>query len=75
MYGAAFIPPLVMSYLRLRALAHFPSDLMVGFGMGALCGILVPELHRISIENTSLGLYATPEGTGITLKWQPDSGE
>jgi len=70
-YGAAAIPPLVLSYLRLRGLSHFPSDMLVGFGVGALCGILIPELHRTKIENTSLGLYSTFEGTGISLMWQP----
>ena len=73
-YCAAAIPPLILSYIRLRALSHFPSDLLVGFGVGALCGILIPELHRISIENTSLGLYSSGEGTGIRLTWQPHSG-
>ena len=70
-YGAATIPPLILSYARLKALAHFPSDILVGFGVGVLCGILVPEFHRIRIENTSLGLYSSSEGTGISVKWQP----
>jgi membrane-associated phospholipid phosphatase len=74
-YGTAAIPPLILAYIRLRALAHFPSDLMVGFGVGALCGIVIPELHRVEIENTSLGLYSSPEGTGICLKWQPGFGQ
>jgi membrane-associated phospholipid phosphatase len=74
-YGAAAIPPLILSYFRLRALAHFPSDLLVGIGVGALCGIVIPELHRIRIENTSLGLYSSFEGAGIRLTWQPDFGE
>jgi membrane-associated phospholipid phosphatase len=74
-YGAAALPPLILSYFRLRALAHFPSDLLVGLGVGALCGIVIPELHRIRFENTSLGLYSSSEGTGIRLTWQPDFGE
>jgi membrane-associated phospholipid phosphatase len=74
-YSAALVPPLIVSYLRLRALAHFPSDMLVGFGVGALCGILIPELHRIEIENTTLGVYSSSQGTGITLTWQPDVGK
>jgi membrane-associated phospholipid phosphatase len=74
-YSAATIPPLIMSYLRIRALAHFPSDLLVGFGVGALFGILIPELHRIKDENISLGLYSSFEGTGIRLRWQTDLGK
>ena len=72
LYGAAAIPPLIEGYFRMRALDHFPSDILVGFGVGALCGILIPEIHRIKIENVSVGLYSFYEGTGITLKWQPD---
>jgi membrane-associated phospholipid phosphatase len=72
LYGAAAIPPLIEGYLRMKALDHFPSDILVGFGVGALCGIVIPELHRIKIENVSLGLYSSYEGSGISLKWQPD---
>jgi hypothetical protein len=71
-YGAAAIPPLFMSYFRLRALAHFPTDIMVGFGVGVLCGILVPEFHRIQDNNISLGLYSSSEATGLAIKWQPN---
>jgi membrane-associated phospholipid phosphatase len=71
-YGAAAIPPLIVSYFRLRALAHFPTDLMVGFGVGALCGILVPEFHRINDNNIMLGLFSSSEATGIAIKWQPN---
>ena len=72
LYGAAAIPPLIEGYLRMKALDHFPSDVLVGFGVGALCGIVIPELHRIKIENVSMALYSSYEGTGISLKWQPD---
>jgi membrane-associated phospholipid phosphatase len=72
LYGAATIVPLIEGYLRMKALDHFPSDILVGFGVGALCGILIPEIHRIKIENVSMGLYSSYEGTGISLKWNPD---
>jgi membrane-associated phospholipid phosphatase len=72
LYGAATIPPLILGYFRVRALQHFPSDIMVGIGVGALCGILIPELHRFQDKNISFGLYSSSEATGITMKWQPD---
>jgi hypothetical protein len=71
-YGAAAIPPLLMSYFRLGALKHFPTDLVVGLGMGALVGILVPELHRVQDKNISFGIYSTSEATGIAMTWQTD---
>jgi membrane-associated phospholipid phosphatase len=72
LYGAAAIPPLIDGYLRMKALDHFPSDILVGFGVGALCGVLIPELHRIKIENVSMGLYSSYVGSGMSLKWNPD---
>jgi len=30
--------------------------------VGALCGVLVPEIHRIKNKNLSLGAYSTPDG-------------
>jgi hypothetical protein len=72
LYGAATIPPLILGYFRVKGLKHFPSDVMVGLGTGALCGIIIPEFHRIRNENISLGLYSSFVGTGISLKWQPD---
>ncbi|MCX6150311.1 MAG: phosphatase PAP2 family protein [Ignavibacteriales bacterium] len=71
-YVAAAIPPLLMAYFRLKALRHFTTDVMTGFGVGALCGILIPELHRIQDKNFSVGFYSSSEATGLAVKWQPN---
>jgi hypothetical protein len=71
-YGAAAIPPLIVGYFRLRALAHFPTDVMVGFGVGAFFGIMIPELHRIDDGKMTLGLYSNPEASGISMSWRTD---
>jgi hypothetical protein len=71
LYGLASIPPLVEGYLRVKALAHFPSDVMVGFCIGAVCGIAVPSLHKFHNRNISVGLVPTPVGPGINLGWHP----
>ena len=72
LYGAATIFPLIEGYCRVKAIAHFPSDVLVGLGVGALCGIIIPELHRFKDKNISLGLYSSSLATGIAIKWQPD---
>jgi len=72
LYGAATVPPLILGYFRVRALKHFPSDVLVGLGVGALVGIVIPEFHRLNNKNISLGLYSSFESTGIAIKWQPD---
>lgn len=70
LYAAAAIPPLVMGYFRVKALAHFPSDVLVGLGVGAVCGYVIPELHRLQDKNFSLGLYSSTEGMGVQVQWQ-----
>lgn len=43
----AAVLPLITGYGRMRAGKHFPSDVLVGYGVGALLGVLVPRLHRL----------------------------
>lgn len=71
LYGAATIPPLILGYFRVKGLKHFPSDVMVGIGVGALCGIIIPEFHRSQDKDITLGLYSSIDATGIDFKWQP----
>ncbi|MFD1096311.1 phosphatase PAP2 family protein [Salegentibacter chungangensis] len=54
--GAAAVPGLV-GYLRLKAGKHFLTDNLIGFGIGAACGILIPEIHKKG--NESINLYPT----------------
>lgn len=71
-YGIASVPALTMSYVRLMALDHFPSDVAVGLAVGTLCGVLIPELHKIGNDNLSMGIYTSPtSGTGLALRWTP----
>jgi len=66
-YSLASIPVMAMGYLRIIALEHFPSDVLVGWVVGGMCGILVPEMHRIDNKNISLGVYSSPLSTGINF--------
>ena len=71
LYAAASVPPLVLGYARMRSLDHFPSDIAVGFGLGAIIGIVVPALHKTRIgKNLSLSVYDSPEATGLSVRWK-----
>lgn len=65
--GAAAIPAFV-GYLRMEAGKHFLTDNIIGFGVGALSGILIPELHKIG--NDKVDVYPSIDndinGTGIS---------
>ena len=68
-YALASLPPLAEGYLRVKALAHFPSDVLVGYVIGAICGVAVPELHRNKAHTVQLGLSSDGVSNGLRLAW------
>jgi membrane-associated phospholipid phosphatase len=70
LYTAALIPPVLEGYLRVKALAHFPSDDMVGLSLGAALGIIIPELHKIHYKGISVGVQSSPNTLGLGLNWK-----
>jgi membrane-associated phospholipid phosphatase len=71
LYLAAAVPPLFVGYARVKALAHFPSDDLVGFALGAIIGIVIPELHKNRhFKNFSLSLFEGNDATGLSLRWK-----
>lgn len=69
LYTLATIPPLIEGFLRVKAMLHFPSDIMVGMAIGMACGILVPEVHRFKNQKVKLGVSGTPVGPGINIAY------
>jgi membrane-associated phospholipid phosphatase len=45
-WSSAAAIPLVQGYLRWKAGKHFPTDIAVGYIVGAGLGILIPKLHE-----------------------------
>ncbi len=70
LYGAASIPPALVGYYRFRAMKHFPTDILMGFGVGAAVGILLPDLHKIDKKDNKLA-FAPYVGqiTGVRFKY------
>lgn len=46
LWTAAFAVPAGVGYLRLKAGKHYLTDIILGYGLGALTGYLVPHLHK-----------------------------
>jgi hypothetical protein len=67
LYAIATVPPLIEGYFRVKAMVHFPSDVLVGMTIGAACGILVPEIHRFKDHRVILGVSSTPFGPGLNM--------
>lgn len=68
-YGLAAVPSLGMGVIRFMTLDHFPSDIAVGLAVGTVCGVVIPQLHRIGGNGLSMGMYSSPTSTGLTLTW------
>jgi membrane-associated phospholipid phosphatase len=56
-----------VSYERVRSGAHFPSDVIAGSMAGAAIGILVPHLHRRSVEGPGMWIGAAPAQGGAVV--------
>ena len=46
LYAGATLPSLYGGWLRIRSGKHFPSDVAIGLGVGAISGIGVPSVHK-----------------------------
>ena len=67
LYGAAAIPPIVIGYYRIKAMEHFPTDVVTGFIVGTTTGILVPHLHKNKQSNLAIVPGATPRFNGLAM--------
>ncbi|GAA4323913.1 phosphatase PAP2 family protein [Flaviaesturariibacter amylovorans] len=71
LYGLAAVPPLFVGYARIKALAHYPSDVIIGFLVGSVAGIGIPALHKIRPKTVQFGITSTEFGTGPSITWKP----
>ena len=50
-FTLASLPPAFVAVQRVRALKHFPTDTVVGLGVGAFFGVMVPHIHKVWARN------------------------
>lgn len=71
LYGLASLPSFYTAYFRYKAGKHFPSDLIVGYLVGASVGILVPELHKSKFyQKTNISMLPFQGGFRTSLSYQ-----
>lgn len=65
--GAVLIPGTI-GYLRYTSGNHFPTDILVGYIIGAGTGILIPSIHRWQLpEDVAFHVQPVPSGVLMTL--------
>ncbi|RYZ00102.1 MAG: phosphatase PAP2 family protein [Chitinophagaceae bacterium] len=71
LYALAALPPLFTGYTRVKALAHFPSDVFLGLLVGSVAGVTIPSLHKVRPKTVQFGITSTEMGTGPSVTWKP----
>jgi hypothetical protein len=70
-FTLASLPPAFVAVQRVRALKHFPTDTVIGLGVGAFFGTMVPHVHKVWARNhrsrLSLGGGYTEEAGSVGL--------
>ena len=69
-WAAAAVIPAWVAYLRIESGKHFLTDTMLGYGVGALSGILIPELHKKGNENLSVNPSFGKYHKGISINYR-----
>ncbi len=74
LFIGAMIPPTFVGYLRYRGFLHFPTDVLLGIGVGAAVGTLVPHLHKITgkmdKQVSVIPFTGNYSGTGLIFSMQ-----
>ena len=68
-WAVAAIVPAWVGYLRIESGKHFLTDTLLGYGVGALSGILIPELHKKGNENLSVNPSFGSHYKGISINY------
>lgn len=65
----AVATPAVTAYLRVDAGKHFPTDVLIGYGVGATLGLLIPKWHKPNKTTQRLSIIPGIKSTLVTLRF------
>ena len=69
-FAAAAVPPAIVGIYRIKALKHFPTDVIMGTTVGAAVGILIPHFHKV-IKNKDLSVVPfSGRHTGLAMSYR-----
>lgn len=73
-WAAAAAVPATAGYFRIKAGQHFLTDVLIGYGIGAATGVLVPELHKtkdasLRVSPTAGRNFLGDDYTGLALSY------
>lgn len=63
--GASILPA-ICGILRIKSGQHFPTDIITGYALGAMCGTLVPYFHKKQYEKITT--FISPFGATMVAR-------
>ena len=75
LYTGATLPSLYGGWLRIQGLKHFPTDVLIGLGVGAFSGLVIPSAHKYWKRRHSSSMTLRPVygggagGVAFTLRY------
>ncbi len=66
-WAGAIIAPALTGYFRYEAGRHFPSDVIVGYAVGAAIGYFIPKLHQVMDKN-DISIIGAERGIGLGIR-------
>ncbi len=69
-WSTAIVLPATVGYLRYAAGKHFPTDVIVGYAVGAGVGLLIPQLHRAQLPEKKFSMDMGMNGLYFCYKFQ-----
>ncbi len=69
-WGGSLVAAGLVGAMRIKAGAHFPSDVLVGALVGSAIGYTIPRLHRIRNERLSIHIIANNSVGLLTLNYK-----
>jgi len=69
LFGAAIIPPALVGLYRVKAMKHFPTDVIVGSVIGAAIGIIIPQLHKVKKKTNLSFIPYTGDISGLKIQY------
>ena len=71
-WTTAALIPAATGYFRVKGGKHFPTDVIVGYLVGAAIGVGVPHLHKKKNKDQKIGfkVHAGVNSFGVVMNWK-----
>lgn len=63
-WAGAVAAPAMTGYLRVKAGRHYPTDVIVGYGIGAMIGFFIPHIHKVT-RDSNVRIVGAEGGLGM----------